>query len=139
MKAEHLMIGNYVKPTGIDFGDRHREINQIHLLQNNQYIVYFKSYPVGCYLDKLEPIPLDEEWLVKFGCIGQSINRHKTNYWNKELDFSIDAENTFTGDKLYYYLVHNQARRKNIQYVHELQQLYLALTGTPLTIKTESK
>src|SRR6185369_6863448 len=70
------------------------------------------------------PIPLTEDWLIKFGCIRQRINRTKKNYWNKQMDFSVDVEYTFVGEELlYYYLVHNQDRRKNIMHVHQLQNL----------------
>lgn len=137
MKAEHLMIGNYVKPTGIDFGDRHREINQIHLL-NNQYIVYFKSYPVGCYLDKLEPIPLDEEWFLRFGFAYKKPYAGGQDEWAGYGFWSFN-ELHLIGNKQGVDVYMDRNTNWKIKYVHQLQNLYLALTGTPLTIKTESK
>lgn len=82
----------------------------------------------------IQPIKLTEEWLLRMGCKAQQINSFKLNYWNKEMDFSIDVE--LNGhERLFYFLVCDQKRRKPLIYVHQLQNLYYALTGTELTIK----
>lgn len=81
----------------------------------------------------LTGIPLTEDWLLRFGCLKQRISSTKKNYWNQKLDFSIDVEFTLLQDNpLFFYLIHNQLRRKPIQYVHQLQNLYFALTGSEL-------
>ncbi len=67
----------------------------------------------------LEPIPLTEEWLVKFGFEG----------WDKG-DYTMNLSNAN-----FYKLPIWQPLAKNIKHVHQLQNLYFALTGEELTIK----
>ena len=86
-------------------------------------------------LDKpnYNPIPLDEEWLKKFGFEyddDHSDNYHDTNI-NKELFLSInlDTHNALIGSD--YDWTNAVARIEN---VHQLQNLYFALTHKELTI-----
>ena len=74
-----------------------------------------------------QPIPLTEEWLLKFGF------RHIKNNW-----YNVHANgNTFN-----VYLFEDLRYRVEIvsqsigvfKYVHTLQNLYFALTGTELTL-----
>lgn len=83
----------------------------------------------------IEPIPLTEEWLERFGCMRQKISSLHRNYWNKDLDFSIDVEFTFDKDVLFFYRICGEKRRRPIPYVHQLQNLYFALTGEELKTK----
>jgi len=76
------------------------------------------------FLENIEPIPLTEEWLLKFGFeIKQG--RFGNEYWGKiNLYTSSDKKIVFCFDG---YL-------KGIKYVHQLQNLYFALTGNELTL-----
>ena len=80
-------------------------------------------------IDNFKPIPLTEEWLLKFGFIEDSIG-----YWYgndmTSYDF-VDRE-----DKGFM-LVVAQCEHKDtyIKHVHQLQNLYFALIGEELTIK----
>jgi len=67
------------------------------------------------------------------GCIEQRINNNKKNYWNKEKDFSVDVEFSFSGN-LYYYNV-SKDRRKPLIHVHKLQNLHYELKDEELKIK----
>ena len=111
MKANELRVGNYYNNNG----DRQIEPSDIDFCHRNN-----KAF---CELNK--PIPLTEEWLTEFGCIkieptrfamplqkGHSIHINFDNglcYW---------AANMFFGVK--------------VLYVHQLQNIYLALTGKEL-------
>ena len=66
------------------------------------------------------PIPLTEEWLVKFGII--EANESHVKRIKIETDF---------GELMFY--IDN--RLPQLKYVHQLQNLYFALTNTELTIK----
>ena len=68
-----------------------------------------------------EPIPLTEDWLCKFGFEKDSF------YWSLK-DLSIDFEKNG-----YSYVIGSGAT--GFKYVHQLQNLYFALTGEELTIK----
>jgi hypothetical protein len=87
---------------------------------------------------QLEPIPLTEEWLLKFGFV-KSIN-DKTLY--KYLNFIyFKLEKEFNNSKDYDYISANLRGTKAGDFmcilysVHQLQNLYFALTNEELTIK----
>lgn len=75
----------------------------------------------------IEPIPLTEEWLVKFGF--QRSSKTKYHIKGMTLVFHINS-NQWT-----FPYVHELGKLKRINYVHQLQNLYHALTGEELTIK----
>ena len=75
------------------------------------------------FLDDISPIPITEEWLLKFGF-------EKNLYWRKdwlqiqqsENEFSIYISDDYMG----------QEYGEPFKYVHQLQNLYFALTGAEL-------
>jgi hypothetical protein len=85
-----------------------------------------------------EPIPLTEEWLLRFGF-------EKTEgggNWNFPLHEIFKDKNFFKVSKLdNYFYWYNQvdddyySYMHNIQHVHQLQNLYFALTNEELTLK----
>ena len=84
--------------------------------------------------NSIKPIPLTEEWLLKFGL--------QPNKWFCENSFCIVEDKT--GDTHYGWCmkVQNASHTKEIEfgyfkYVHQLQNLYFALTGEELTFKSE--
>lgn len=106
MKESELRIGNYVHFKSED----------------NDFSIELKfEFESGWNMDYIKPIPLTEEWLVKFGFL---INGSCCEN-NKIVLYKIINPTEFhlAGVKL--------------QYVHQLQNLYFALTGEELTLKTE--
>lgn len=75
---------------------------------------YFTNY---C---KLIPIPLTEEWLFKFGFEGSDIDNYSIELSNGNF-FILDSLDPIA---------------RNIFYVHQLQNLYFALTGKELIMET---
>jgi hypothetical protein len=74
--------------------------------------------------NECQPIPLTEEWLLKFGFEYSDLNGD-SGLW-KIPPFQIYGKyNQFIYDY-----------RLDVNYVHQLQNLYFALTGEELTIKT---
>jgi hypothetical protein len=71
--------------------------------------------------DKLKPIPLTEEWLLKFG------------FDKIDFQFIKNGIKLFPIRDLYYR--GNFPIKSDIKYVHQLQNLFFALTGEELTIK----
>ncbi len=122
MKATELRIGNLVNNN-----NKPVEIRAKHILgiNNNAY-------------EFVEPIPLTEEWLVKFGF---------EKYWEeiKEGEFKgFKSDEHFYKDWIRFYNSNDNFYQLKsitgyvpitIQYVHQLQNLYFALTGEELTIK----
>lgn len=117
MNVRELRIGNYTKV---------KDMNCVvwSFYENGIHIGLGKCFN----FQELEPIELTEEWFLRFGfkkeieseytrdsfCMG------KVSLWNKNLDFSV--------------LIFMPTSTE-IKYVHQLQNLYFALTGEELTIK----
>ena len=127
MKANELRIGNWVKWNYEESSD------------GNAYPVEF-----GYELDDIknnpnivEPIPLTEEWLVKFGFDkeeeydeGKVIDYRMTLMKNSLEFVSFWESEDITG-------VNQYQTGVDVEYVHQLQNLYFALTGTELEIKED--
>jgi hypothetical protein len=111
MNANELRIGNFV------------EIDQY---PNDRIIIQIKN---GSNIDQCgklnaSPIPLTEEWLLKFGFVS---NPYQDRY---ELDWlHIECNKT----KGYLELWIEKPKSITLTSVHQLQNLYFALTQTELT------
>lgn len=122
MKVNELRIGNYIlhEPT-ID--DWEEIIVTLHSLL--QVDISPESY---C------GIPLTEEWLVKFGF--SFSNNDKYKWWKgKGRGMSLFKGLTESTKDWFYYFDTYSNRGKRIKSVHQLQNLYFALTGEELELK----
>lgn len=116
MKSNKLRIGNYVEFADSVYKVNHHTFSILAREKENH---------------KYKPIPLTEEWLLKFGCVESHKGEDFVNYWNQGKDFSIDI----VDGEIFNYRLYERYRTKSITYVHQLQNLYFALTGEELTIK----
>ncbi|OBW43505.1 hypothetical protein AB670_00034 [Chryseobacterium sp. MOF25P] len=139
MESKELRIGNFVS-TSIDGTVIYivEEIKMHGLFLSNQRSIT----DIGeVQYHNIHPIPLTEEWLIKFGFKNINLKYHG----NVELIGlyleNIDSHLTF--DKNEWRLEQNEDWRDggnhhdlpNIEYVHQLQNLYFSLTGKELTLK----
>ena len=108
MKANELRIGNLIQDNNKEWIVSAQLIYSV--VEGNGYLAGFK------------PIPLTEEWLVKFGFDKSNEN----NYLKNEFRIWIEKHNT------YFYIIGSYMVICNN--VHQLQNLYFALTNTELTI-----
>jgi len=116
MKATELRIGNLVGSYNKGEEDRVLTINAQNIL------VEAKANKQG--YTRYRPIPLTEEWLLKFG-----FERNKY-----ALTSFIKNDVIISTDKFIY------MSRTKLKYVHQLQNLYFALTGEELKLnENESK
>jgi hypothetical protein len=121
MKANELRIGNYV------WDDYSGEMIVYAILNSyeGKEMVNLKKQeglPEGRYLlETLHRIPLTEEWLLKFGF------RSNNGYPLKLLCGYIKIRNGV------WFFKYNKLDIE-LQYVHQLQNLYFALTGKELEI-----
>lgn len=80
-------------------------------------------------------IPLTEEWLLKFGFEKTGVFWFSKKVWINELNINIKHRaytiGSVNGDEALF-------ECENIDYVHQLQNLYFALTGEELTIKQDA-
>lgn len=95
--------------------------------------------------DRFVPIPLTEEWLERFGFLYNDKHcRFDSEMWNvrnrpegKEISMNIwkatgSKDSGYWGVTLREELVFDDVTPVAIQYVHQLQNLYFALTGEEL-------
>jgi hypothetical protein len=108
MKASELRIGNWIYHLGVIQKMTAKGLYQME--GENPFI---------------EPIPLTEEWLIKFGF-------KKVYYGWEKGSFEVESR----GD-IYLYSINCNEYTDGMpfKYVHQLQNLYFALTGEELTIK----
>jgi len=113
MEAKELRIGNTILYKG-----KVIDISMVVLFQ----LYHLSDNHADSKKDKLqyEPIPLTEEWLLRFGFKhygqGEAIFCHKKIY-------------LYYRNNIFYF---HKTIRFEILYVHQLQNLYFALTGLEL-------
>ena len=124
MKVNELRIGNYV------LNDRvHNTI--VGILSENIDIVNLKTKQgniINSDIDFIKPIPLTEDWLLKFGYKIHSENPF-CEWWKNESKIVNLKYFIKTGSLEY------AVNRLQLKYVHQLQNLYFSLTQKELTIK----
>lgn len=125
MKANELRIGNLVKVITKGGYNNIGDTISIDSISKNGVNSWSDMGSSGCnpYCG-IEPIPLTEEWLLKF-CAEEN-NSFCINGYN----FSIHLE---SGQVSFNYGEYENI--STVQYVHQLQNLYFALTGEELQVK----
>lgn len=119
MKASDLRIGNYYDCNG-----------QIEVVNPNTITDVWESERTWC-----KPIPLSEDWLIRFGFKKEKVSSYGgADMWQGMSAYSYNGEWLFRGSpksglKLVGYF------NSDIRYVHQLQNIFLALTGKELTIE----
>ena len=133
MEAKDLRIGNWFLAD--------TEENNFKQINANE-ILDFNDDPLD---DYYKPIPLTEDWLLKFGfekVIYESDDfGYETNY---ELDIKGVGYISYSDDFSCALFGSKESSKNelgflpnwdNCKYVHQLQNLYFALTGEELTLK----
>ena len=129
MKASELRIGNYYS---FGFGANEATIRQV----NSRFFSSFDDYDfeLNGYHN---PIPLTEKWLTDFGF-------EKPNNWHTYSLIISDEDDKKLRSSIQIIIGNGNAQvcRSGInakscpcQYVHQLQNLYFALTNEELTLK----
>jgi len=122
MKANELRLKNLIM-----FGELRHECKPCDILNLYQSEIAHRE------ISEYKPIPLTEEWLVKFGFeIVSGFATKSTERCQFQVGM-ITEEKWQIEFAIGMILVWNIF---NIEYVHQLQNLYFALTGEELTIKT---
>ena len=122
MKATELRLGSLF--------DYKQCIYAANVIRDN--FVYGKNVngfaPGEFPIDKINSIPLTEEWLLKFGF-------EKDNELNfVKFSFKVHFWSNYNS-----YMYGWIGGNIEIKYVHQLQNIYFALTGQELTIQKQSK
>jgi hypothetical protein len=122
MEANELRIGNWVKQGSYSY----QPCKGIEIAR-------FESFQKGLkeaeYYSEWEPIPLTEEWLLKFG-FEKKGQRYIKYFFGDYI--GVDVEDFSVGTYAFGRIAH--APQPTFMNVHQLQNLYFALTGKELTI-----
>lgn len=113
IEGNELRLGNHVFVQGVP-----RELTK----------QMFKVAVITLNCQDIEPIPLTKEWLLKFG-----FERSVNGLWKFPLEMRSNGRNGF-----HCFYGNSSSKRKiniEIKSVHQLQNLYFALTGEELEIK----
>ena len=135
MIAQELRIGNLVEYFG-----KNLKIDTIKRCSDGNFAVEIcEKRPSGCSWSEyapiespsLKPIPLTGEWLVKLGFEQMYFLGAKIRYFIKgNLMYStIDRHVEYKNGSINFII-------RKCEYVHDLQNLYQAMTGEELTLKT---
>lgn len=134
MDSRELRLGNYVglSTNGTSLKTFHAGLETYEVISIMQTYISLKGvdYPLseshGCSFAK--PIPLTEEWLVRMGfekySDGGELKGIDCFYCKGKLKGAISLPNFMFNGFI------------QIKHVHQLQNLYFALTGEELTIKS---
>ena len=127
MEAKELRIGNLV----YDYKEDVYLIEGIDLHLTNLHDV------------KIKPIPLTEEWLLKFYLKDEGIEKFNSPFYSYRSEFPKgtsylmpDYCDLVIENDRYYYVIGKGGEEvfyKEIKYVHQLQNLYFALTNNELS------
>jgi hypothetical protein len=134
IKSNELRVGNLAlyKP----YGNRDGELVTIAGILGMQ--AYFSKYSnESGMFHNLRPIPLTEEWLHKFGVTWNNINGREY-YFNTTGLYCLHLEPPTKGEDDGWTPMTpdgDGSIGKEIFFVHQLQNLFFALTGEELTIK----
>lgn len=127
MKANELRINNYLEYFMEDFENPWR-VTQVDI----DDIAYFVQYPNDT---DYRPIPLTEEWLLKFGFV-----KGKGAFFIEVLKTEFYFRDSYTGGYYWGFVSNSDWNMceltdvRPVNYVHQLQNLYFAITGEELTI-----
>jgi hypothetical protein len=124
MKATELRIGNMVELNGEFLPAGLGVIESINAQENKLEL----HWGYNC---KFKPIPLTEEWLLKFGWIW---NERTKSFENTDTRMHLEYRKLNGSYTMFNYVLKAKIAER-IWHVHQLQNLYFALTGTELTIK----
>lgn len=113
MKPQELRIGNLI------------EQGEIEMISNTA--VWINEKPL--LIDEIEPIPLTEESLLKFGFVYDGWSYIKGKY-----KFHAQSKNNKGGFENTEFYVKECLISFNVDFVHQLQNLYFALTNEELKI-----
>jgi len=124
MKAKELRLGNYAK-------DQFDQLITVSAIDHKDCLDN-EIGDIPVYV--LQPIPLSEEWLINFKLI-ESEDEEGDTIWNNEnieiqfFDFANENSSFYATKALLF------QTEIELRYVHQLQNLYFAITGEELTIK----
>lgn len=124
--VKELKIGNYIDYSLSNLPQRIKSI----IFSSEGYVVNFLDSDFANSVEKIKPIPITEEWLLKFGFIS---NPYQDRYELVNIYFQ-GCKLCFECDKTKGFTELWISEFPNIKYVHQLQNLFHIVTGSELQL-----
>lgn len=131
MKANELRIGNLAEYHIEDELDERKEWWEVITIDSDDINWLEKEEPETI---DYRPITLTEEWLLKFGFESIENSGFFRKYYNDKYYLLYNPKQQYT-EICVNSICGGQSKTK---YIHQIQNLYFALTGTELEIKKTS-
>lgn len=135
MKPNELRIGNYIQREDLASGEPRFE----QVLELSNKVTTTGPVKVICDYDDIEPIPLTEQWLKDFGFLYKDGDQCYINNFfhiedrNKD-EFLSEKDKIILKDSFGVWKYDSSCFLSEIKHVHQLQNLYFALTGEELKL-----
>lgn len=124
MKTQELRQGNF-----ISLNETMVSVRSVHSDNTFRCIKLIKDdEEIGCFsISMAKPIPLQGDWLLKFGF------EKSDNYFIKN-GFIVYQKRDGIDGRQRFYFAHDEFN-PNLDFIHQLQNLYFSLTGEELKLK----
>lgn len=139
VRAEELMIGNYIIGISTDDEDNEEKtickVLGIDSVGFSEFKIWVDSKSKIEWFNDFQPIPLDEEWLRKFGFI-----KHESkpqNFYSK--NWGENGSTIIVFDAYYqkYCYQFGPIYQKVLDWVHQLQNIYFLQSNTHLKLQDD--
>ena len=125
IQIKELRIGNFISPMG-------KSVTKVEGFDIYNDMILSSDFAERKN-DFFEPIPITEEWLLKFGF------KDRSGTLKNEMSYGIEIGKMEIAwyrqdNKTRFQTIENGFIMKYVTYVHELQNLYFALTGNDLPL-----
>lgn len=135
ISIKDLRVGNKIIFIICDINDSKLDEYREITVTSSDYIFIEENHTL------FKPIPITKEWLLKFGFekkddLTFSLKNEQKGYINEfEFFFEPNEEVCITYRQFYPFLKETDSVfLRNLEYVHQLQNLYFALTGEDLEV-----
>lgn len=136
MQANELRIGNYV------YSKSFEEIRQVGEINSRGSVSYIREntscYDGTSFKDDAQPIVLTEEWLIRLGFRSYTDTNPCIENQNIYRNGKLAIEYRMKSFRVLWYDANDDYGTSIclvVNYIHQLQNLYFALTRNELTIK----
>jgi hypothetical protein len=129
MDVKELRIGNWIQSRGYERQVREVYTNRVLITKTPHLTLNYIEEKTGIHIKSIEPIPLTEEWLIKYGF---KYDGH--TYYSKKIDKDTQFSIIVDIGREKGYLVNIGIKLIKLDYVHKLQNLYFELRDEELTM-----
>ncbi len=127
MEAKELMIGNLVERDG----------NILEVIRISKDFINCETLIISKGLKtnsgRIIPIKITQEWLVKLGFTTENKPNGDIEYFYKGYRYNLIKKENYDG----YYFCDGNIVLRDLEYIHELQNIYFVLIGTELKLNND--